>query len=527
MRFTYSLFLIVLACLSVHVRAINLDDPEVPSQTYYCITGKPNSCGSTKDQSCQNGGWAGWNLAGYGVCSYIYQPTGNPAPGSENPVAVSCPAGMAFDDNAGECLAIEEPPECPGSETLQTFNIGGVKQWICVEPLPPPPNCLVIGYTSSGEEICVPNEEPEECLQAGGTYSITNGLSSCILGQPENPPPPPEVPECGSGQLLMTNSSGGFSCYQMFFDPPNLSGTGTGQGPGAGSGGGGDGGGPFAPPPVVHPPSCEGADCGPSGCEGPDCIIEVVTTECEGPDCNTEGVCVGANCTTTRTTESCTGTDCGAGGSCEGPNCTEIEECTGPDCGEGGECLEGDDCTVGPKTETIEECVGDDCEQGIQGGGNCAAESQPTCTGREPILCAIAIQTWKTRCALEETGEVTGESCNVDLDCEGDAIACYLAQEAKARRCYTEPLDDPSELISGESEPADLDLGDEDLTTILNNIFNQPASNANCPAPDQLSVAGATLEIEYTPFCNFGDMIRPVVLFFFGLLAFRITMRAF
>lgn len=173
-------------------------------------------------------------------------------------------------------------------------------------------------------------------------------------------------------------------------------------------------------------------------------------------------------------------------------------------------------------------------EQKTSGGGGCG--SAPSCSG-DPIQCAILYQTWKGRCAAE--GENSGVSvtgggtCEKAPSCKGDPIQCAMLTQQWEARCFSESIGDLTEAdVAGSSDvtgndPSGLDLGDTDLTTVLNGIYDTPGAAGSCPSPQQINVAGLALDIPYTAMCDFAGLIRPVLLFFFGLLSFRIVMRAF
>ncbi len=83
--------------------------------------------------------------------------------------------------------------------------------------------------------------------------------------------------------------------------------------------------------------------------------------------------------------------------------------------------------------------VGNESDNTSTGGGDC--NNRPVSSG-DAILSQIALQTWETRCALEEgnAGVVTGDptNCNGIYTCSGDQIQC--AQVAVMRKAACENL---------------------------------------------------------------------------------------
>lgn len=358
----------------------------------------------------------------------------------------------------------------------------GVEFWVCypdgTEPVPEeeviddtcPAGQSLVGYGSDGP-LCA-DSSMDECINQGGTFTVHNGVSGCLPGeQPltgeEPPEEPPTVPTCNGGEYLavtQTTTGHTYSCKTVQDTPSEIEELQTAQGPGAA--------GDPTPVVVLGPSSCTGADCGTDGssCTGADCTIITPGTSCSGPDCSSSGVCVGTDCTTTEITKSCTGVGCDATGECTGQDCTSDE-------------VEG---------EISDGCVGDDCEQGIAGGGNCDPSSQPTCTGKEPILCAVAVQTWKTNCSLEKAFD------NSEFE--------DFVQANQASALYGE---------------------DEDLTSTLSGVFSTSGSAGSCPPPYNLSLLGSSHSFNYQPICDVAEGIRPIILVIFSLFGFRILMRAF
>ena len=423
---------------------------------------------------------------------------GDPLPECEDPTE-------SYDETFG---CIPPPPECPSGQIRDVIDLGGFPVYTCTDPLPPPENCLVVGYGGNGIPICVDTQEVDDCTAGGGTfvYSHTAERGMCILDPP--PEADPEIPDCTGNNLLVQSDAGEFSCRPVYDTGSELSDV---DNPGedsiADKGIDTDGDGT---------PNTSDDDIDGDGLENwqdsdvdGDGIINV-----NDPDIDGDGISNGSDGDMDGD-----GKPNGSDDDIDGDGV--LNDTDTDDDGDG--TADGEDSQPGG-TESEE---GTEKDQSISGGGNCAPESQPTCDGDEPILCAIAIQTWKTQCALNDDN-FEGGDCASEITCEGDPIQCGIARIQWENKCYSEfpeGLGDKIEITS--NDPSLLDQGDTDIGTILQGIYNQPASSESCPSPDVISVAGASLEVAYTPFCNFANMIRPVVLFFFGLLGFRITLRAF
>lgn len=125
----------------------------------------------------------------------------------------------------------------------------------------------------------------------------------------------------------------------------------------------------------------------------------------------------------------------------------------------------------------------------VTGGGAC--DSEPVCKG-DPVTCAIVRQTWETRCALE----------------------------------YDESFVD--QLADSGGSPGDLFGADEDLQSELSNVYNVGGAAGSCPAPIALGLTNAAgAQLEWTPLCDFAELLRPLLVLIFGYIGFRIVMRAF
>lgn len=447
---------------------------------------------------------------GGSICNCPPDENGNPQEPTPNgcgtPVPTCEDSNQSWDETFG---CIDPPPECPSGQIRDVIDLGGYPVYTCTDPLPPSENCVVVGYGGNGIPICVEEEEVDDCTAGGGTfvYSHTAERGLCILDPP--PEAEPEIPDCTGNNLLVQSDTGDWSCRPVYDTGPDDEDLGNPDESGApdrGNDTDGDGIPNTNDPDIDGDGILNGVDPDIDGdtiinINDPDMDGDGITNDQDG-DMDGDGIRNGAD------------DDIDGDGVA---NDTDTDD-------DGDGTSDGDDSQPGG-TESDE---GTETDQSITGGGNCAPESQPTCDGDEPILCAIAIQTWKTQCALNDDTFSGSGDCSAEIECEGDAIQCGIAKIQWENGCYSQFPDGLGDKIEiTENDPSNLDEGDTDIGAMLQGIYNQPANYESCPSPDQISVAGATLDISYQPFCDFAVLIRPVVLFFFGLLAFRITLRAF
>jgi len=486
---------------------------------YYTNTGTCQGGSGTNGTSCQiYSGCSGTCVMvtdethpAYGgqICNCPPDENGNPQEPTPNGCGTPIPEcedpTETWDETFG---CIPPPPECPSGQIRDVIDLGGFPVYTCTDPLPPPEDCLVVGYGGNGIPICVDTQEVDDCTAGGGTfvYSHTAERGLCILDPP--PEAEPEIPDCSGNNLLVQSDTGLWSCrpvYDTGNELPDVDNPGDDPTANKGTDTDNDGIPNTSDPDIDGDGILNGQDPDIDGdtiinINDPDMDGDGITNDKDG-DMDGDGILNGAD------------DDIDGDGVA---NDTDTDD-------DGDGTTDSEDSQPGG-TESEE---GTEKDQSISGGGNCAPESQPTCDGDEPILCAIAIQTWKTQCALNDDN-FEGGDCASEITCEGDPIQCGMARIQWENKCYSEfptGLGDKIEITS--NDPSLLDQGDTDIGTILQGIYDQPASSESCPSPDVLNIAGASLEVSYTPFCNFADMIRPVVLFFFGLLGFRITLRAF
>lgn len=146
----------------------------------------------------------------------------------------------------------------------------------------------------------------------------------------------------------------------------------------------------------------------------------------------------------------------------------------------------------------------------VNGGLTCSA--RPSCSG-DPVQCSVVLQTWSTRCEAKEIGQgITRlEAAVRDM------------QNALEEGLSAEGFDPDGEAIT-DGEPAQETF---DFSADIANIYNQGGASGSCPADTIVNTSFGQIAIPWTMLCEFASTIRPLVIFLFGLAAFRMTMRAF
>lgn len=198
-------------------------------------------------------------------------------------------------------------------------------------------------------------------------------------------------------------------------------------------------------------------------------------------DTKTQTKCTGTdtNCTTSTTTKTTTtktdasGNTTSTTGTCSGPQC---ESNTNPD-------ADGDG---------FGDCVGDDCGEG------------------------------------EDASSVAGESCGVELSCEGDAIQCAILRQEKENNCKWRLGAEEESAITASVSGEGFELEEKNIDGA--SLFNEAISQgrwltASCPPPRSISVMGNTITFSWEPVCEFAIAMGPFVValatLFFSVYVFR------
>lgn len=123
--------------------------------------------------------------------------------------------------------------------------------------------------------------------------------------------------------------------------------------------------------------------------------------------------------------------------------------------------------------------------------GSNACESAPTCSG-DAIQCGIVREVWENRCLIHETGEKADE---------------FFSQKTQG----VGNLDDEGLAL--------VDSKDFDLSDKMQDFANvsDPAP-AQCPPPTDIRLALGTFQVEFTPYCDLAEQLRPLTIFIFTFL---------
>ena len=146
----------------------------------------------------------------------------------------------------------------------------------------------------------------------------------------------------------------------------------------------------------------------------------------------------------------------------------------------------------------------------VSGGLTCS--SRPSCSG-DPVARSIVLQTWSTRCEAREMGQ--------GIDRLEAAVRSL--QNSVEEGLSADGFDPNAEAIS-DTEPVP---GNFDFQADISSIYNQGGAAGSCPADTVVNTSFGAIAIPWTMLCEFASTIRPLVIFLFGLAAFRMTMRAF
>ena len=141
---------------------------------------------------------------------------------------------------------------------------------------------------------------------------------------------------------------------------------------------------------------------------------------------------------------------------------------------------------------------------GSSGGGTSAPSvtasannctSQPTCTGGDPIQCAILRQSWLNFC--------DGAENKTDINADSDSQAIGAEFDRLVNENQTALNSDGT--IAGVQGQIDVSQY-ADMVGNLNNAASQ-ASSGNCPSPRTLQMSFGSFELSYQPMCDLAEGI--------------------
>jgi hypothetical protein len=204
---------------------------------------------------------------------------------------------------------------------------------------------------------------------------------------------------------------------------------------------------------------------------------------------------------------------------------------------------------------------GNETDNEASGGVDC--NNQPQCTG-DGILCMIAYQTWKTRCAVEqvalaqgEAGSPGGATCAGALTCTGlSPTACFELALQKRNACAAESALEKLDQIAantaggtivtpgdsnlnGDCEAGDTACSDDGTAGMTaESVGGGPGngegegfvpdeagwlSSRECPAPSSVSIMGQTVDLHIDVFCNFLEVGGALLLLFTAVACAKIV----
>ena len=146
----------------------------------------------------------------------------------------------------------------------------------------------------------------------------------------------------------------------------------------------------------------------------------------------------------------------------------------------------------------------------VSGGQTCS--SRPACSG-DPVSCSIVLQTWSTRCESRKIGQGINKI----------EAALRSMQQTLEDGLSAEGFDAEGEAITDTEVPGET----FDFSSEITGVYNAGGAAGSCPADTVVQTSFGSIPISWSMLCDFASTIRPLVIFLFGLAAFRMTMRAF
>lgn len=173
---------------------------------------------------------------------------------------------------------------------------------------------------------------------------------------------------------------------------------------------------------------------------------------------------------------------------------------------------------------------GDDTDNYASGGGVCGA-TPPACSG-DGILCNLLMQQYKARCALER---IEGHASGIE-----DGIQDLLAQGSDPNGSGDDDtgtngilsnllgkVEDMSDWMMGDgTDPPGLNgptMPEKAVGADADEFESYLDGSASCPEPVSVSIefmgTVAPISFEYTPVCDFLELVRPLILALGSLLS--------
>jgi len=109
---------------------------------------------------------------------------------------------------------------------------------------------------------------------------------------------------------------------------------------------------------------------------------------------------------------------------------------------------------------------------------------------------------------------VSGEACNVDLKCEGDAIQCAILRMNKEQLCQWTYDASVKQQIADELSGEAYQLQETNIP--VSGLFSEALNKGRwlpqtCPAPQTINVMGNTYSFSWEPVCRFATAMGPII----------------
>lgn len=152
---------------------------------------------------------------------------------------------------------------------------------------------------------------------------------------------------------------------------------------------------------------------------------------------------------------------------------------------------------------------GGDTGGGDTGGGDTGGGGPGNGTGDGEGQCDPA--TDPNKCGQSS---VSGEACNVDLKCEGDAIQCAILRMNKDQVCQWTYDANVKKQIADEMAGEAYQL--EESSIPVSGLFSDALNKGRwlpqtCPAPQTINVMGNSYSFSWEPLCRFATAMAPII----------------
>lgn len=121
-----------------------------------------------------------------------------------------------------------------------------------------------------------------------------------------------------------------------------------------------------------------------------------------------------------------------------------------------------------------------------------------------------------------------GDDCSAPPSCSGDPIMCNILKQDWQMKCLLPDVDHASVLSviasSGADPNGQIETKEINVLEKMQGIFAVEGGTSSCPAGRTINLTLGTFEVSYDIFCTLAERLRPIVLFLFGFIAFRIFM---